>query len=336
MSKFSLDILNRYVYPYAQARDPDILLGAAFGEDVALTRVGGDILVSHVDPIVGAIEHIGWLAVHVACNDIATSGARPRWLLLLVLVPRMEDVELLEQIMQDANRAAQELDASVIGGHTGFSSGLSRPLVAVTALATAGGRQPIRSGGAQIGDHVLVTKGVGLEGTAILAQDFVEVAEKLGVSAQDMTEARRLMNKISVVPEALALSTQGVTSMHDVTRGGLLETLLEIAYLSETGMQVDFSQILIPQVVSRFAKAFGFDPLRMISSGTLVATIPGDKIKVAAHVLGELDVPFADIGQIVRGEGVYMIREGEKIHHREIRCEQDELARMWTLFPRLS
>jgi len=82
MSKFSLEVLKRRVFPFTQADDPDILLGAAFGEDVALTRVGGDILASHVDPIVGAIGDIGWLAVHVACNDIATSGIPPRWIQL--------------------------------------------------------------------------------------------------------------------------------------------------------------------------------------------------------------------------------------------------------------
>ena len=90
MSKFSLDVLERRVFPFAKAQDTDIVLGAAFGEDVALTRVGGDILVSHVDPIVGAIGNIGWLAVHVACNDVATSGVPPRWILLLVMVPRLE------------------------------------------------------------------------------------------------------------------------------------------------------------------------------------------------------------------------------------------------------
>ena len=87
MSKFSLDVLNRCVYPLLKSDDPDVLLGAEFGEDVALTKVGGDILASHVDPIVGAVQDIGWLAVHVACNDIATSGAPPRWNLPLVLVP---------------------------------------------------------------------------------------------------------------------------------------------------------------------------------------------------------------------------------------------------------
>ena len=110
-SKFSLDVLQRRVFPFTtQAEDPDILRGAAFGEDVALTRVGGDILVSHIDPIVGASDEIGWLAVHVACNDVATSGVAPRWLLLLVLVPRIEDEELLEQVRARQGAALAQLE----------------------------------------------------------------------------------------------------------------------------------------------------------------------------------------------------------------------------------
>lgn len=192
MSKFSLDVLQRRVFPFVQTGDPDVILGAAFGEDVALTRIGEDILVSHVDPIVGAIGEICWLAVHVACNDVAAAGVAPRWLLLLILVPRPEDEELLERIMRDANRAAQEVGASIIGGHTGYSAGLSRPLVAVTALGTASGREPVRTGGARVGDHVLVTKGIALEGTAILAQDFGDVARGLGLREEELEEGSRL------------------------------------------------------------------------------------------------------------------------------------------------
>ncbi len=334
MSKFSLDVLERYVYPFALARDADILLGSAFGEDVALSRVGGDILVSHVDPIVGAIGNIGWLAVHVSCNDIATSGVKPRWLLLLVLVPSVDDVDLVGRIMQDASCAAEELGASIIGGHTGYSSGISRPLVAVTALATLGGRQPVLSRGAHPGDQILVTKGIALEGTAILAQDFADVATSLGLKDQDLSEALHLLSGISVVPEALALAELGATSMHDVTRGGLLETLLEVAHLSNVGIEVDFSKILIPAVVSRFASAFHFDPLKMISSGTLVATLPGDKLQAAVHALAALGVPAAGIGRITLGNGVDLLRGGERVVYREIHCEDDELARMWELYPR--
>ena len=334
MSKFSLDVLQSRVFPFAQADDPDIILGAAFGEDVALTRVGGDILVSHVDPIVGAIGDIGWLAVHVACNDVAAAGVAPRWLLLLVLVPRMEDEELLERIMHDASRAAGEVGASIIGGHTGYSAGLSRPLVAVTALGTASDREPVRTGGAQVGDQVLVTKGLALEGTAILAQDFADVAQGLGLGEEELKAGRRVMAEVSVMQEALALAANGVTAMHDVTRGGILETLLEIAHLSEVGIEVEFSRLPIPSIVSRFARAFQFDPLRMISSGTLAVTVPPDRVEKVSEALEGLGTPFAYIGRVTDGVGVRVLWEGGAIHHTGIRCEEDELARIWTLYPR--
>lgn len=226
MSKFSLDVLQNHVFPYATNTDPDVLLGAAFGEDVALTRIGDSILASHVDPIVGAIGGIGSLAVNVAANDIATSGIQPRWILLLVLIPDKEDTDLLESIMRDAGKAAADLGASIIGGHTGYSAGLSRPLVAATVMGAQAGSEPVRTGGARPGDAVLITKGIALEGTAILAEDFKDIALSLGISEDEINDAAGLIENVSVVPEALALSKVGVTAMHDVTRGGLMETLL--------------------------------------------------------------------------------------------------------------
>jgi hydrogenase expression/formation protein HypE len=335
MSKFSFDVLQRCVYPFVDSAGPDIVLGSVFGEDVALTKVGGDILASHLDPIVGAIGNIGWLAVHVACNDIAASGVPPRWILLLVLVPRMEDEDLLQGIMEDASRAASEIGVSIIGGHTGYSPGISRPVVAVTAFGTASGRKPVRTGGARVGDHILVTKGIALEGTAILAQDFADVARRLGLREEEVAEARQLMSEVSVVPEALALAGRGVTAMHDVTRGGLLETLLEIAYVSGIGIEVDATRLPVPPVVSRFAGAFQFDPFRMISSGTLAATVPPELVEEVSSVLkNETRTPFAFAGRVTEGEGVRVTRNGESIHFNQIRCEEDELARMWELYPR--
>jgi len=334
MSKFSLDVLQRRVFPFVHAEDPDIILGAAFGEDVAMTRVGDDILVSHVDPIVGAISNIGWLAVHVACNDIATAGIPPRWIQLLVLVPSKEDEALLEEIMRDASRAAGEVGAAIIGGHSGYSAGISRPLVAVTALGKAEGRTPVRTGGARVGDHVFVTKGIALEGTAILAEDFIDVARDLGLSESEILAARNIMSSVSVQQEALALSELGATAMHDVTRGGLLETLLEISLLSGVCIQVDTAQLPIPPIVKRFAEAFQFDPLRMISSGTLAVTIAPAQLAGACAALDEIGIVYADIGQVVLGEGVRLLHKGETVKFTEVRCEEDELARMWELYPR--
>jgi hydrogenase expression/formation protein HypE len=332
MSKFSLDVLNRCVYPYLKSADPDVIMGAVFGEDVALTRVGDDILASHVDPIVGAVNNIGWLAVHVACNDIATSGVPPRWIQALVLVPHKEDEALLEGIMRGIQKAAEETGVSVIGGHSGYSNNLARPLVAVTALGTLGERKPILTQGAQVGDHILITKGIPLEGTTILANDFSKAALKLGLKKTDIEEAKQLMGQISVIPEAVILGESGANAMHDVTRGGLLETLLEITRASEVGMDITYDRIPMPPAALRFAKAFDYDPLKMISSGTLVATLPPEKTESAGQSLAEKGIVYAEIGEVVTGQGVKIIKNTGTIQYQEIHTEQDELARMWTLY----
>lgn len=332
MSKFSLDVLQRCVHPFIRTEDPDVILGSVFGEDVALTRIGDDVLVSHVDPIVGAVKDIGWLAVHVACNDIATSGTRPRWILLLVLVPHKEDENLLEEIMRDANRAAKEIGVAIIGGHSGYSTNLSRPLVAVTALGVLSNQKPVCTRGARAGDHVFITKGVALEGTAILANDFSQVALRAGVNEQELEEARKLMAGVSIIPEALILAKHGATSMHDVTRGGLLETLIEMANLSEVGVHVNFNRIPLPSIVNRFSEVFRFDPLKMISSGTLAATIPSGMTKAVGDELSANGIPYSDIGLVVEGNGVEIDASGQKTYYDEIRCEKDELARMWELY----
>jgi hydrogenase expression/formation protein HypE len=333
LSKFSLEVLNRVVFPHFHAKDADVIQGAVFGEDVALTRVGQDILVSHVDPIVGAVNNIGWLAVHVACNDVATSGAPPRWIQLLVLVPHKEDEDLLEKIMCDVEKAAEEINVSIIGGHSGYSAALSRPLVAVTALGTLSDQKPVLTKGAQPGDHIFITKGIGLEGTAILANDFSHAACDLGLNEEELRQAKQLMTQVSVIPEAICLAQRGATSIHDVTRGGILETLLEIAALGEVGLQVDYDRIPIPSIVAKFSEAFKFDPLKMISSGTLVATIPPSQLEEAKGGLSERSIPFADIGIVVTGGGVDIIKDAEIRHYCDSHPEEDELARMWEQYP---
>jgi hydrogenase expression/formation protein HypE len=136
------------------------------------------------------------------------------------------------------------------------------------------------------------------------------------------------------MPEALALAENGVTAMHDVTRGGLLETLLEIAYLSQVGIEVEFPRLAIPPIVSCFAQMFQFDPLRMISSGTLAVTVPPERVEDVSKTLEELKTPFAFVGRVIEGKGVHILQDGKARHYTQIHCEEDELARMWSLYPR--
>lgn len=333
MVKFPFEVMQECVYPFTakESKDPDVILGSAFGEDVAVTRVGDDLLLSHVDPIVGAVNGIGWLAVHVACNDIAASGIKPRWIQLLVMLPSQEDTSDLKQIMCDAARAAESLEVTIIGGHTEASNGLKRPLVAATALAPACGKRIVKTSGAKPGDIIYVTRGVGLEGTGILASDFTNEAKRRGLTDQDIEEALKLLSSVSVVSEALKLADLGATAMHDVTRGGIFETLLEIGACSHTCMHVDRSKIPVPEVVQRFANAFTFDPLKMISSGTLVATLPPEACDAAEKAFESGPCKLFRIGVVTEGEGLFLRHVSEKQHFMKIACEQDELTRMWAL-----
>ena len=333
MSKFPYEILKTCVYPFTRPahRDDSVILGATFGEDVALTKVGNDLLLSHVDPIVGAVSGIGWLAMHVACNDIACSGVSPKWAQILVLVPTKEDHQLVREIMSDAGKAAEEIQVTIVGGHTGYSSGISRPVVAVTAMAPAMNRRIIGTGGARPGDHIIITGGAGIEGTSILAMDFADEGRFLGLSEEELQEASRLSGEVSVVREALILADHGATSMHDVTRGGILETSIEISRLSGVSLEINADLLPSRPVVERFAQAFSFDPLKMISSGSLVATIPSQKVETVLEALQSSGIHAGDVGTVKEGNGITLYRKGIGYTETEVHCEDDELARMWAI-----
>ncbi len=205
--------------------------------------------------------------MHVACNDIVCSGIRPRWTQILLLVPSKEDHQLVKGIMSDAAKAAEELELTIVGGHTGYSSGISRPVVAVTAMAPALNQRIVRTGGARPGDDVIITGGAAIEGTTILAEDFYEECKFLGLTDKEIREASLLAKEVSVVEEAMILAEKGATAMHDVTPGGIMETAMEIARLSGVSLAIDADLVPSRPIVERFAQAFSFDPLKMISSG---------------------------------------------------------------------
>nr|WP_321501550.1 AIR synthase-related protein [uncultured Dethiosulfovibrio sp.] len=327
MSKFSRSVMDRAVYgPLAsQPEDRSVMLGSLFGEDIALVDTGSSLLASHVDPIVGAAEGLGRLAIHVACNDLAASGVRPRWAQILVLTP-VGGEDSLKKVMEEAVAAAKEISVTIIGGHSGYTAALSRPLAAVTAMGVAQDRV-IPTGGAKEGDVICITRGVGLEGTAILAWDYREKCRSLGLSDSDISEARALADELSVVKEALKLASLGATAMHDPTRGGVLEAMAEMAHGANLSFRIDQGSLPVPAVVERFSLAFGFDPIRMISSGALVVTLPQGVVEQARAELQGI-APLYPVGVVEPGVGVRLASDrGERLFESP-EPDFDELARL--------
>ena len=303
---------------------PEVLVPAALGEDAAVLDLGGDLCVASVDPITGAGSDVGWLAVHVSCNDVAAHGARPVAALLTILVPEGSDVGVIEELMAGAERAAREVGVEIAGGHTEITPGLPQPLVTCTVIGRAPRERIVRSAGLRPGDRIWMSKTAGLEGTAILAADLAAHLEA-ALEPAVLAAAARLGRRISVVPEALAAVDHGATALHDVTEGGVLGALWEMAAAAGVGLEVWADRIPVAEETRAVCAALGVDPLRLISSGVLLAGAPAAVDLAAAGA--QVGVSFTPVARVLPGEeGCWLLQGGAR--QRLEPPESDELWRV--------
>ncbi len=336
IGKLPPELLENLVFLNEGVKDPSVLVGPAIGEDAAVIDLGdGKVLVTHSDSITAATSLIGWLGVIVVSNDIAVTGCRPRWFLLNIHIPSKEGLSLLKTITEQVGEAVNYLRASVIGGHTEFTPNLSKPLLTATAMGVTSKHRFVRTGGAKPGDVILMTKTAGLEGTAILATDFKDLLSKRGVSLEVIGRAETFIRNVSVVREALALAEAGLpNSMHDPTEGGLLGGLSEIAFASKTTVEVFRDKVRIAPETGAICRALGLDPLRLISSGVLIATLPRSKVMDALKVLMDAGVEAAVIGNVKEFNGhLVEVHEDSGLTYIDDVVVTDELVRFEAEMP---
>jgi len=311
--------------------DEQVVLGPAIGEDVAVIDLNNKLLVAKTDPVTFATDLIGWYAVNINANDIATSGARPRWFLATVLLPEGCTEKEAERIFQQITTACHQLHITLVGGHTEITYGLKRPIVVGCMLAEAESRL-ITTSGAQPGDDIVITKGISIEGTAVLAREAGPYLLSSGLSPSLIQRAANYLFSpgISVLDEALiACSSAEVHAMHDPTEGGLATGLQEIATAAQTGVWVEESWIPILPECQRLCQRLGLDPLGLLASGSLVITLAPTETPKLLSALAEAGINAQVIGKIVEK------KEGLKLHAkdktRELpHFERDELARFFS------
>ena len=152
-------------------RDPRVVMGPRVGEDAAVLDAGDRYLVAKVDPITFVSDEIGWYAVHVNANDLAVRGARPAWFLMTLLLPEARASEAeLEAIFTQVQEACRTLGVSLVGGHTEVTQGIDRPILAGAMLGEVEKDRLVTTAGARVGDAILLSKGVAIEGASILAR----------------------------------------------------------------------------------------------------------------------------------------------------------------------
>ncbi|MHA1485164.1 MAG: AIR synthase family protein [Candidatus Thorarchaeota archaeon] len=300
--KIPPDILERLVFTHLGRNDPDLILGPGIGQDASLIRIGNRVIVASTDPITGSIEDIGWLAVHVNANDVATFGVAPKWFLTSIMLPVGSTAAEVGRIMSQIDSAAKTLGITVAGGHTEITEGIEKPIVAGFMLGETSEGDYVTSSGAQPGNAIVMTKTVGIEGTAILAAEGREVLSKeLDVTLLD--EALALRSQISVVSEGLsAFKTGHLTAMHDPTEGGLAGGLHELCDASGVGFEVELNRIPIHHTTKLLCNAIGVNVLELISSGCMLMTCDSNHVDDVIAAIESKNVQATILGCIIQDE----------------------------------
>lgn len=272
---------------------------AHLGEDCAVLDFGEWACVLTCDPITTAQHRLGWLAVHVACNDLATSGAEPVALLLTLLVKEGTTEQELEAVMRDAGAAAASLNVEIVGGHTEVTPGIDHTIAVTTAVGRARKGTVVSAAGARPNDAVLLTKGAGIEGTAILATDLADLLRPVMGEAA-LARAQRFIERISVVPEGQIAAAHGATAMHDVTEGGILAGAWELAEAAGRGIKLRADDVPVMPETQAICHALDLDPLALIGSGAMLIATPQPRDVLQA--LAAVQIPAVEIGVITEGE----------------------------------
>ncbi|MFQ5832187.1 MAG: AIR synthase family protein [Candidatus Thorarchaeota archaeon] len=291
-------MLEKLVFSHLGQRDADILLGPAVGEDASVIQIGEKVLVAATDPITGSVEDVGWLAVHINANDVATFGVAPRWFLASILLPVKSGSEDLKRIMKQIDEAAKSLGISVAGGHTEVTEGIDRPIITGFMMGISSKDEYVTSAGAKAGDHIVMTKTAAIEGTAILAAEGkVMLSDRVGEEV--VRDGRAIREQISVVKDGLtAFGTGHISAMHDPTEGGLSGGIHELCDASRVGFEVDIDRIPVRDSTRQICDALSVNVLELISSGCMIMTCDSNHSRDVVGTLQANGIAAAVIGTI--------------------------------------
>lgn len=323
IGKFTPNLMEKLVYPKLGRQRPEILVGPGHGLDNAVVQLGhNQVLVVTSDPL-SVIPALGlrdsaWLSVHLLASDLSTCGFPPRFIIVnLNLPPQMKNEEFREY--WDAfHEECEKLGIAILGGHTGRYVGSDYTIIGGGVMMTfAPENRYIASNMAKPGDLIIMTKGVAVAATGILARTFPETIEK-AYGSSFLKRAQSHFYEFSVVDDALTaasvgLRDDGVTAMHDVTEGGLLGALYELSEASKVGLEIDLSDVIITEEEKLVCDLFDLDPYVTLSGGTLIITVKSEKAQKVLKALKSKKIMARIIGKIEGQQyGRWVKQEGKR------------------------
>lgn len=296
-------------------RRDEVLVPSSLAQDCASFEIKDTVLIS-TDPITGADADIGELAIKINVNDISAAGGEAVLAMVTILAPPNTSLDKIKNVMISAENEAKKCNVEIVGGHTEFTHAVNKLIVSVTIIGKT--TKHITADSAQAGDKIIITKTVGIEGTAILAHDC-EAKLSQFLSKEELNEAQELSKSISVVKEAQIARKYNVNAMHDITEGGVFGAIAEMAESAKVGAYLDTSKIKINPITQKICNVLGVDPFRLISSGSLI--ISSKESDIIIKELQDAGIEANIIGEFTHGKEI-IADFGDREEHLETRNDQ--------------
>ncbi len=323
VGKLNWDDLKYIIDKNKSVKRDEVRVRNGIGEDCAVIEYGDFECVVSTDPVTGADENIGKIAVHINCNDIASCGVEPIGILVTILAPPTSNLEDIKKIMNEIDEETKKLNVEILGGHTEITEAVNKIVVSCTAIGKGKKNSAISTSGAKVGDSIIITKKLCLEGTSILVNDFYDKCKKV-LTEEEINIAKSYVESISVVKEGKIAGDHRANSMHDITEGGALGALWEMAKASNVGFKVYKEKMPISNITKKLCDEFGIDPLKFISSGSMVITAENGEELVKKMI--ESGIEATIIGCITKEKGILVDKQ---IEIEVAPPERDELFKIF-------
>jgi hydrogenase maturation factor len=293
--KLSAEALSRSVFGTLGAPRPEVIIGPAVGEDAAVIKwTPGKLMVFASDPIVGAAKGAGKLLVRVNVNDIASKGGEPAYIAITLIMPPSMGEGSVKRVMSEIHEECRRNGIAIVGGHTEFNDLYDHPVLSAALIGMADRAFDARN--IRPGDAIYITGHIGIEGMAILASDRPDLLKGI-LTEEEISKVEGWMEQTSILEES-RLMREYASFMHDPTEGGFFGGLDEICRLAGFSADADRASVPVHEYTRRVALALGFDPLRLVASGSLMAVVAPDKIKSAERVFENSSISLSRVGSI--------------------------------------
>jgi hydrogenase maturation factor len=323
--KIQQGFFNEIIFPQCGKVRDEVLVGSQYGVDVSVVKLPGGMAMALTSDPLTLIPCLGlresaWLSVQILANDMVTTGFAPMYAQFVLNLPTTITSQDFNEYWNYIHQYCEEIGIAITGGHTGQVVGQNSTVAGGGTMITVAPEADIlTSNKAKAGNVIIVTKSCALTASSILAMSFPETVKAKAGNEIYQTGCEAFYQtsslKDGLVAALASEHCKEVTAMHDVTEGGVLGAIYEMAAASNCGVTVYNETLPIGEAQASICNLFDVDPRYVVGAGSIVIAAEDSTKENVLKRLHDNNIPATIVGYFTEKEkGKQLITDGEEIN----------------------